>query len=119
MEEDKAILDKFKEKAKKGQIVTVKEIRKAYEEAVGHETKPSFIYKVLNRHGWGKVMPRSKHPKNASNEAIEASKKIKTKAEERFSELPCGSGKKIRLMFQDEAGFGRINKPRQCWCEKG
>ncbi len=22
-------------------------------------------------------------------------------------------------MFQDEAGFGRINKPRYCWCEKG
>lgn len=21
-------------------------------------------------------------------------------------------------MFQDEAGFGRINKPRCCWCEK-
>ena len=28
-------------------------------------------------------------------------------------------GKKIRLMFQDEAGFGRINKPRYCWCQKG
>lgn len=22
-------------------------------------------------------------------------------------------------MFQDEAGFGRINKPRYCWCKKG
>lgn len=22
-------------------------------------------------------------------------------------------------MFQDEAGFGRINKPKNCWCEKG
>lgn len=22
-------------------------------------------------------------------------------------------------MFQDEAGFGRINKPKCCWCEKG
>lgn len=28
----------------------------------------------------------------------------------------CG---KVRLMFQDEAGFGRINKPKYCWCEKG
>lgn len=24
----------------------------------------------------------------------------------------------IRLMFQDEAGFGRINKPKYCWCKK-
>ena len=22
-------------------------------------------------------------------------------------------------MFQDEAGFGRINKPKYCWCTKG
>ena len=22
-------------------------------------------------------------------------------------------------MFQDEAGFGRINKPKSCWCRKG
>ena len=22
-------------------------------------------------------------------------------------------------MFQDEAGFGRINKPRRCWSKKG
>ena len=28
----------------------------------------------------------------------------------------CG---KVRLMFQDEAGFGRINHPKYCWCEKG
>ena len=27
--------------------------------------------------------------------------------------------KKVRLMFQDEAGFGRINKPKYCWCQSG
>ena len=26
---------------------------------------------------------------------------------------------KLRVMFQDEAGFGRINKPKRCWCKKG
>ena len=26
---------------------------------------------------------------------------------------------KLRVMFQDEAGFGRINKPKRCWCRKG
>lgn len=29
------------------------------------------------------------------------------------------SGAKIRLMFEDEAGFGRISKPKYCWCRKG
>ena len=27
--------------------------------------------------------------------------------------------RKVRLMFQDEAGFGRINKPKYCWSQKG
>jgi putative transposase len=26
---------------------------------------------------------------------------------------------RVRLMFQDEAGFGRINKPKYCWCFPG
>lgn len=26
---------------------------------------------------------------------------------------------KVKLMFGDEAGFGRINKPKYCWCFKG
>ena len=25
----------------------------------------------------------------------------------------------VRVMFQDEAGFGRINKPKGCWCKAG
>ena len=29
------------------------------------------------------------------------------------------STKKFRVMFQDEAGFGRINKPKRCWCING
>ena len=27
--------------------------------------------------------------------------------------------KTVRLMFQDEAGFGRISKPKYCWCSSG
>ena len=30
-----------------------------------------------------------------------------------------GKYRRVRLMFQDEAGFGRINKPKYCWCYKG
>jgi hypothetical protein len=29
------------------------------------------------------------------------------------------ANKSFRLMFQDEAGFGRINKPKRCWCGDG
>lgn len=36
-----------------------------------------------------------------------------------FHILPFDPSAKIRLMFQDEAGFGRINKPKYCWCFPG
>jgi len=36
-----------------------------------------------------------------------------------FKNLNREVRRKVRLMFQDEAGFGRINKPRGCWCPKG
>ena len=76
-DEEQAFLEKFKEKAEKGQVVSVKEIQDEYDKAVGHETKPTFIYTVLRRNGWRKVMPRSRHPKKACDEAINASKKLK------------------------------------------
>lgn len=74
-EKEAEILARFAEKAEKGQIVEVNEIRKAYEEAVGHKTAFTHIYAILKRHNWTKKMPRSRHPKKASDEAIEASKK--------------------------------------------
>ena len=30
-----------------------------------------------------------------------------------------GNRGKVLLMFGDEAGYGRINKPKYCWCYKG
>ena len=30
----------------------------------------------------------------------------------------CEPNSRVRLMFQDEAGFGRINKPKRCWCSR-
>jgi transposase len=75
-EEEVELLKQFEEKANSGQIITVQEIENAYEEKVGHEIGSGQIYKVLKRHGWRKVMPRSQHPNKASEEAIEASKKL-------------------------------------------
>ncbi len=48
-------------------------------------------------------------------------KKVKEKVKELQTEIHDrrGDSGKVRLMFQDEAGFGRIDKPKYCWCEKG
>ena len=76
-EEETELLAPFKEQAEKGELVEVSAIESAYREAVGHSIGSGQIYCVLHRHGWRKVMPRSKHPKKASEEVIETSKKLK------------------------------------------
>lgn len=75
--EEEALLEPFKKRAEAGQIVDVGEILAAYEKKLGRSAgSKSQIYYVLSRHGWRKVMPRSKHPNKASDEAIDASKKL-------------------------------------------
>ena len=69
-------LKQFKEMAEKGQVITAKEIRLAYEEIIGHKCGNGQIYRLLKRHGFRKVRPRGQHPKKASDEEIEASKKL-------------------------------------------
>lgn len=75
-EKETQILAEFEARAKKGQLIEISEIKQAYENLVGHSIGGGQIYRVLNRHGWRKVMPRSKHPKKASDEEVEASKKL-------------------------------------------
>lgn len=76
IEEETAFLAGYKKLAEQGQIIEVSAIKIAYEEKAGHKIGNGQIYRVLERHGWRKVMPRSKHPNKASEEAIEASKKL-------------------------------------------
>ena len=78
IEEENEILSSFKKKADAGQIITVQDIKRAFDERIGKNTGRGYIYMLLKRHGWRKVMPRARHPKKADDEAIEASKKLKT-----------------------------------------
>jgi len=74
--EEEEFLSEYKSIAEQGQIIEVGAIKAAYEAIVGHTIGGSQIYYLLARHGWRKVMPRSKHPNKASEEEIESSKKL-------------------------------------------
>ena len=75
-EQEEEILKTFREKAELGQIVNGQEIKRAFDKVRGKDTGSGYIYMVLARHQWRKVMPRSKHPKKASEEDIASSKKL-------------------------------------------
>ena len=74
--EEEEMLAKFTERAEAGQMIEISEIRAEYERITGSSKSHGQIYCVLHRHGWRKIKPRSRHPKKASDEAIEASKNI-------------------------------------------
>ena len=74
--EEAEFINGFKEKASSGELVTVKEIKKAYCEKIGHKCGDGQIYRVLKRQKWRKVVPRKAHPNKASETEIEVSKKL-------------------------------------------
>ncbi len=74
--EEVEILRAFEEAADEGQVLSVHDIEVVYRDKVGHDIGSGQIYRVMARHHWRKVKPRSRHPKKASDEVIEASKKL-------------------------------------------
>ena len=64
-------------------------------------------------------MAKDHATQQASEEGQQRGHRVLKKINSSVQELKeTHKNKKIRLMFQDEAGFGRINKPKYCWCEK-
>ena len=61
LEEEVKFLESFREKAAKGQVVTVKETKEAYEALVNKRVNKTTIYRLLSRHGWRKISPRPYH----------------------------------------------------------
>jgi transposase len=63
LEEEQAFLAAWKPKAEQGQLVVLTSLQVALEEKLGHRVKPSVVYRLLDRHGWRKVAPDTRHPK--------------------------------------------------------
>ena len=63
LEQEQQFLAPFFAQAQVGTITTVATIKQAFETQVGQEVAESTIYRLLHRHGWRKLAPRSFHPK--------------------------------------------------------
>ena len=62
-EQEQDLLAPLVQRAAAGGMLTVAEIQQAYQEQLGKAVAPSTIYRLLDRHGWRKVVPRPRHPK--------------------------------------------------------
>ncbi|CJJ18262.1 transposase [Streptococcus pneumoniae] len=103
VEEEKVFLARHLKAAEAGEFVTIDALFQAYKKELGRSYTRDAFYQLLKSHGWRNITPRPEHP-------------IKKKRK-RFKTSRCFH--KVRLMYQDEAGFGRISKLGSCWAPIG
>jgi len=63
-EEEKAFLSPWAEQARGAGVLVISPLRAALAEKLGRKVAPSVVYRLLARHGWRKVAPDTRHPKN-------------------------------------------------------
>jgi transposase len=63
-QEELEFLQPWAEQARQAGLLVLSPIRAALALRVGHPVKASVVWRLLARHGWRKVAPDTKHPKN-------------------------------------------------------
>ena len=63
-QEEKDILQPWAEKAQAGGVLVLSPIRAALAQRLGRKVATSIVYRFFARHGWRKVAPDTRHPKN-------------------------------------------------------
>jgi hypothetical protein len=115
VEEEKIFLAPFFEKAKTGEILVVSGIHKVLEERLGRKIALASAYNLPRGHGWRKLAP-DKRRVGTDPEIQETWKKLPETL--KIIQSTWAQGKTIRLMFQDEARFGRVSESRRRWRPK-
>ena len=62
VEQERQLLTEFSTQVQEAGILEVSQIKRAYEEMIGHPVPKSTVYRMLARHGWRKIAPRRRHP---------------------------------------------------------
>jgi transposase len=63
-DEEVEFLKPWGEQARQAGILVLSPIRAALAQRVGHPIKASVVWRLLARHGWRKVAPDTRHPRN-------------------------------------------------------
>jgi transposase len=72
-------LERYREDAAKGLVLTTSQIKHDYEQLLGHKVSPASIYRMMERIGWRRIVPRPYHPKK-NQDSEEAFKKSMRKS---------------------------------------
>jgi transposase len=119
VENEKNFLEKIVGDATAGLVITTKSIKQKVESIASKVVSRTYTYDLLKRNKWRKVSPRPCNPKT-SKEIQEAFKKDFSKlVEEAVSTFTPNDNRPVKVLFQDEGIFGRINELKNCWAPLG
>ncbi|MDS5205050.1 IS630 family transposase [Streptococcus pneumoniae] len=119
VEEEKAFLARHLKATEAGEFVTIDALFQAYKKELGRSYTRDAFYQLLKRHGWRNITPRPEHPKKQTLKPL-SRLKIKSQFKKKRKRFKTSRRfRKVRLMYQDEAGFGRISKLGSCWSPIG
>lgn len=119
VEQERAFLQPFFARAEQGEIATAEQIQQAFEAEVKHPIHISTIYRLLDRHGWRKLVPRPRHPKANPQEQAAFKKNFQTAVQAAVATRDPTDERSVLQMAQDEGCFGRISVPRRAWAPPG
>jgi transposase len=77
LSEEVAFLREHSRKSKDGKIRNVSELKRDYEDHVGRTVHKTTLYRMLERHGWRKVAPRTFHTKRDPGETAVLKKTLR------------------------------------------
>lgn len=117
--EEKNFLTQFMDSALTGLITNATKIKRAYEAKIGQKVHQSTIYRLLERHEWRKVMPRSHHPGTNFEEQEKFKQEFPNLVDEALKTKDPQDNRPVLLMAQDEGRFGRLGQVMKAWCPKG
>jgi transposase len=118
IEEEQEFLQPFFARAERGDIATTAYIQHEFEEKVGHAVDSATIYRLLNRHGWRKLVPRSFHPQANKEEQEHFKQEFPEMVQQIIKARDPTDERPVLKMAQDEACFGLISELHRCWAPK-
>ncbi|WP_139264738.1 helix-turn-helix domain-containing protein, partial [Desulfatibacillum alkenivorans] len=68
----------FQEQALTGKIATAMEIKAKLEGRLGHSVHKTTVYRMLKRHGWRKIVPRTVHVQSDAKQQEDFKKNSRT-----------------------------------------
>lgn len=119
MEQETAMLNQLAPQAKAGKVTTRKKVKQVFEQQVGHKVHKTTIYRLLQRHRWGKRKPRPAHPKADSDEQKHFKATFAQQVQQVLAQREPTDTRPVLVMASDEGGFGRTRELVSCWCPPG